>query len=326
MGKEELGFLITNSNVYKTIDSNYFVNPNNGFFVMQILATENFQSDTLNSRGKILLQDLFDNFVCTSNNLLSLDDINLKLYIIESLSSSLKHILYSNGSRFTNKMVENFYSTSSTLFTNMKYLKENIEFNQSSFNNSEFQLLNTYQNNFRNLILNEFWRDYFKVLQNNDLYQELNEIENIHTLIYPHIDKCEKRDIIVNFHKKKTQFFDHVNYQSLFFKDLVENKQQQSQIMHLYFFLQMKKLKENTHFQYTHNILANDKNSEYDFQTNYNNPIYHIKYHSNNLRQEDVRNIFIYSYYMNNSKKCLIGFAFKDSDDYMKSFRKFLHL
>lgn len=326
MGKEDLGFLATNASIYKTIDSNYIVQPNNGYFLMQILETNNFQNNELITRSTILFQDLFNNFICTENNLLSLDDINLKIYIMDGLISSMKHTLFQNSQYFTNIIIETFYTTSYSLYSNLKFLKESIEFNQQSFNSSDFSLIQTYQNDFRDFFLNQFFPLFSNtILQNNDLYDELNKIDNIHTLIYPSINKCKKMNLVSFFHKKKTPFFDHVDYQSHFFDDLQYRKEQSKENIYLYFFLNMKKLvNNNNNFNYTHNILAFEDENYEDFQVNSKKSIYHIKYDARNLRSRDVKNIFIYSYYINNRKKILVGFAFSDNNDYINSFNKYL--
>jgi hypothetical protein len=274
------------------------------------------------------------NFICTANNVLDLDSIRRKLFFMENLIFSIKTILVNNLRKdvFTIEDIRNFYHHSYTLTTNLKYLISHIELKEESFDANEFLQLDIIQNNFKSYILNTFWNKYFSVLAQNDLYEELHTIEKIHTLITPTVEKVTTTNnsrlqrymiqISVNYDKKKTPYFDQIDYNSLFFDHL--KTQQNEKKVYLYFYKDLYSLSEIYHSpNYTHNMLGYESSNNNNFVVNQGNKKFHIKYHMNDLKE--AFNIYIYGYIKNNNKNILLGFAFKDNEHYQKSLRKFLY-
>ena len=333
MGKEDIGLIVNAMSIYRTIDSSYFLSPNNGYVLESLLELENFNNNSLYTAGQKFFNDIFTNFVCQPNNILDLDTIRRKLFFMENLIFSIKSILINNLRKdvFSIDDIKNFYSHSYALTTNYKYLISHIEYKEESFNNNEFSHLDIIQNNFKSYVVSSFWNKYFTCLSQNDLYQELHTIERIHTLITPTVEKVTTTNnsrlerymiqIKVEYDKKKTTYFDYIDYNSLFFDDL--RSEYLSKKMYLYFYKDIYSLKEIYNPNYTHNLLGYETSNNNDFFVNIVTKKYHVKYHLNDLKQ--AYNIFIYGYYKNNGKNILVGFAFKDEDHYQNSWRKFLY-
>lgn len=333
MAKEDIGFIISTISLFKTIDSNYFISPSNGYTLQSLLSLEDYTDNGIYTSGKQFFQDIFDLFICTDNHILNLDMIRKKLYLMENLTSSINSI-FTNNLRtdiFTVSDIQNFYTYSYSLIYNLKYLIQHIELKEETFNNNEFNQMNLVQNNFKSYILNTFWNKYFLSLSQNSLYNELHTIEQIHQLITPKITTVNTTNnssleryliqITVLYDKKKTPFFDQINYDSKFFDDL-KNLQNPKQV-YLYFFKDLHSLGQNYSPNYTHNLLGTDTSSTNLFFVNAKNQKFHVKYHLNGLKES--YNIFIHSFYYNNNKKIFVGFAFKDLDHYKSSIPQFLY-
>lgn len=337
MGKEDIGFIISSISIFKTIDSNYFISPSNGYTLESLLSLGDFQDNGIYTSGKQFFQDIFDMFICTDNNLLNLDTLRKKIYLVENLNISINS-LFINSIRtdiFTVDDIQNFYRHSSALLFNLKYLIQHIELKNEHFNNNEFSAMNLIQNNYKSYILNTFWGKYFLSLSETSIYSELHTIEQIHNLITPQIQTINTTSTInnstlqryliqltVSYDKKKTKFFDQINYNSKFFNDM-KNMQTPKQV-YLYLYKDLISLTENHFPNYTHNLLGSETSSYRQYFVNMpNDQKYHVKYHINGMKE--AYNIFIHSFYMNNNKKVFVGFAFKDIEHYRKSISHFLY-
>ena len=334
MGKEDIGLLINSMSIYRTIDPSYFLAGQNGNVLESLLELEDYNNNSLYIAGQQFFQDIFTNFICTPNNLLDLDNIRRKLFFMENLIFSIKSILINNLRKdvFTTEDIRNFYTHSYTLTANLKYIISHMELKDESFNSNEFAQLDTIQNNFKSYVLSTFWNKYFTCLAQNDLYEELHTIERIHTLITPTVEKVTTTNnsrlerymiqILVDYDKKKTTYFDQIDYNSLYFDDLKTETVQKK--IYLYFYKDIYSLREihNTP-DYTHNMLGYEATNNNNFLVNAPTKKYHIKYNLNDLKE--AYNLFIYGFYKNNSKNILVGFAFKDEEHYEKSWRKFLY-
>ena len=86
MGVEDLGLLITNISVYKSIDENYFLNSNsNGYQLLESISQQNYSNGSINTQGRQFSYDLFDNFICTNNHILNLMISNVRsMFLITS--------------------------------------------------------------------------------------------------------------------------------------------------------------------------------------------------------------------------------------------------
>lgn len=333
MGKEDIGFIINAISIYKTIDSNYFVSPSNGYTLESLIALQDYTDNGIYTSGRQFFVDIFDNFICTANNLLDLDTIRRKLYFMENLSFSVKATFINNlrSDIFTTENIKNFYYYSYALITNLRYLINHIELKEESFDANEFAQMDIVQNNFRSYMLTTFWAKFFLCLSTNDLYEELHTIEQIHTLITPSVKTVTTTNksqlerfmiqVFTTYDKKKTIYFDQVDYNSPFFKDLKTTMTPRKVFLYLY--KDLDGLNEINSVNYTHNMLAYDATQNNNFYSNIQQKLYHVKYHNNGLKQ--ANNIFIYGYYKNNQKNVLVGFAFSDQSHYQTSIKTFLY-
>lgn len=326
MGKEDIGLIYTAISIYKTIDQSYFYSPNNGYILEALLSTEDYEANSLYNSGKLFFQDMFDTYICTSNILLDLDTLRRKLYLLENLIFSIKAVLINNLEKevFTSDDIKLFYTESETLVSNLKYLILHIELKEQTFNATEFNRLDSIQTSFRNYILDNFWSRFFVCLSSNPLYEDLHKIEKIHELITPVIinntttnySTLERFTIEIDttYDKKKTTYFDQVDYNSLFFQDM--KSRLKSKKVYLYLYKDLNCLQEITTPNYTHNMIGYQSSNNNAFSVNQSEKLFHIKYHSNQVKE--AYNIYIHSYYKNNNKKVLVGFAF-DSKDQLKT-------
>ena len=332
MGKEELGLLVTSISIYKTIDETYFSGTNNGHLLLETLETENYSDNNLNTRGRLFFEDLFNNFVCTETHILDLDMIRRKVYVLKHISITVENFFLKNATLFTKEEIQEFYSRSYSLIINLELLINQIEYKQETLNTYEFNRITLLQDQLKNYILYIFWNRYYTSLSNNtNLYEELNQINNISNIINPTIrtvvehqsvNESIKLDMVTIYSKKKTPYFDFVNYNSAFLDH--QGKLSPSKKIHLYSYCGIDKLLEVKNPVFSHNILCHPFDNKNDYITNGQNEIYHIKYDSNGLREKDIYNIFIYGFaYNQNKKKVLIGFAFFDNIHYRNTFNNY---
>lgn len=334
MGVEDLGLLITNISVYKSIDENYFLNStSNGYQLLESISQQNYSNGSINTQGRQFFYDLFDNFICTNNHILNLDDIKRKIYVLDHLDLSVKNYFLSNSLAFTKEEIQDFYRHAYSLIINLKTLSQYIEYKEESLNEYEFNHLNVLQNNLRNYIINFFWGRYFIYLsQNRNLVQELQQIDQISRIIKPTTIRTTayniplKTDYISTYNKKKTKYFDYINYSksSQFFE---KNHNDNQKIVHLYSFNGFDDLVDIKVPIYSHNMLAHAATENNIYAMNFDFKKYHIKYDANGMREKDIYNIFIYGYQECNesaSKVCLVGFAFFDNNHYENSYKKYI--
>ena len=93
----------------------------------------------------------------------------------------------------------------------------------------------------------------------------------------------------------------------------------------LFFYGLPEELRELKDPPYTHNMIVKEINPKLEFSINQKDNIFYIKYDINNMEgfENEVKKIFIYAYSYYKKKKILIGFAFRNNDDYRSSYRKY---
>jgi hypothetical protein len=333
MGLEDLSLLINVVTLYKTVDSTYFTNTSsNGNLLLQLIEQRDGTSSTFSSSVTTFFSDLFANFILTDTSMNSLDDMKLKLYLINNITMLIKTFFINNIYVFTEQEMQDFYSVSHSLLTNITYLTNAIELNNQDFTDNEYTSLNTLQTNLHDYIMNTFISKYISSLNVND-ENIVEYIENKVTTITSHkiineenLSKLNKKEFELYFHKKKSEFFDYVDYNSLFFEYL--QNEIPSKTIHLYFYKGIPFLRQIDSPLYSHNMLVREGSGIGKFITNQPEEIFHIKYNSNGLRMKDVHNIMIYAYSMNsnNSKRILVGFAFRDDCHYTKIYKDYIDL
>lgn len=332
MGVEYLGLLISNISVYKSIDENYFLNMNsNGYHLLQSLSQQNYSNGSLKPQGRQFFVDLFNNFICINNHILNLDDIKRKIYILDNLELSVKNYFLSNSLGFTKEEIQDFYRHSYSLLINLKTLSQYIEYKEQSLNEYEFEHINTLQNNLRDYIVDFFFDKYFMYLsENKNLIVELQQIDQISRIIKPTTIRTisynipVKTDYICTYDKKKTKYFDYIDYSksSQFFE---KNHNDNQRMIHLYSFNGFDDLVQIKEPIYSHNMLAHEATENNTYAVNFDLKKYHIKYDSNGMREKDIYNIFIYGYQVTGAnKKCLVGFSFFDNTHYENTYHTYI--
>ena len=163
---------------------------------------------------------------------------------------------------------------------------------------------------------------YFQFLgENTNIYEQLNAIDSLEHLINSRIDSLQKKQYTSRYYKKKTEFFDFVDFRSDFFND----SKQEEKIFNCFSFLQFKDLTEIKEQPiYNYNIIGKIKDSDEGFILNKNPDKYLFKISSNGLKT--FNNFFVYGYvFLKNGGKALLGFAFKDEVHYQNTFRKYIN-
>ena len=312
----------------------YFLQTNsNGYHLLESLTQQNYSNGSLNTQGRQFFYDLFNNFICTNNHILNLDDIKRKIYILDNFDLSIKNYFLSNSLAFTKEEIQDFYRHAYSLIINLKTLSEYIEYKQESLNEYEFDHINVLQNNLRDYTINFFWGKYFVYLsQNRNLVKELQAIDQISRIIKPTTIRTTaynipvKTDYICTYDKKKTKYFDYIDYsqQSKFFE---KNHKSNERKVHLYSFNGFDDLLEIKEPIYSHNMLAHVATENNAYAVNYDLKKFHIKYDCNGMREKDVYNIFIYGYYISKADmntRCIVGFSFFDNTHYENSYKKYI--
>ena len=169
MGLEDLSLLINVVTLYKTVDSTYFTNTSsNGNLLLQLIEQRDGTSSTFSSSVTTFFSDLFANFILTDTSMNSLDDMKLKLYLINNLTMLIKNFFINNIYVFTEQEMQDFYSVSHSLLTNITYLTNAIELNNQDFTDDEYTSLNTLQTNLHDYIMNTFISKYISSLNVDD--------------------------------------------------------------------------------------------------------------------------------------------------------------
>ena len=262
---------------------------------------------------------------------MNLDDIKRKIYVLDNFDLSVKNYFLSNSVAFTKEEIQDFYRHAYSLIINLKTLIDYIEYKEESLNTYEFDHIDSLQNNLRDYVLEFFWGKYFVYLsQNRNLIKELQQIDQISRIIKPTTIRTiaynlpVKNDYISTYDKKKTPYFDYIDYNNNFdFFD--KNHKNNDRMVHIYSFNGFDDLLQLKNPIYSHNMFAHLATENNSYVVNHNLKKYHIKYDNNTMREKDIFNIFIYGYYITPSnKKCLVGFSFFDNNHYENSYKKYI--
>ncbi len=77
-------------------------------------------------------------------------------------------------------------------------------------------------------------------------------------------------------------------------------------------------------YSYTHNMTVREYNPKNEYALHKKDNLYNIRYDINNLKESEVRRLFIYGYIVSNGKKVFIGFAYSTKQQFKETSRKFL--
>jgi hypothetical protein len=258
--------------------------------------------------------------VLQNNNFITLTvtEMKLELLKIQTINKSIHSFFYTKPKFFISQEVQIFYQISNDFESKLKSIIDNITINYIGISNIDNLNLQSFQRNYRSYILETFWLKYYENLKKEDSVRGSSglSIEPVKREKYP------IWNIEILYNKPKVSHFDWMSSQfklySIKQKDYIRKGK-------LFFYGFPEQLRELKNPPYTHNMIVKEINPKLEFSINHKDNIFYIKYDINNMKDEEnnVKRIFIYAYSFYKSKKLLIGFAFRNNDDYQLSYKKY---
>lgn len=258
--------------------------------------------------------------VLQNNNFITLtiQEMKLELLKIQTINKSIHSFFYTKPEFFISQEIQTFYQISNDFETKLNFIINNITINYIGISNIDNLELQSLQKKFRAYILETFWLKYYENLKKEDPIRNSgsSSIEVVQREKYP----IWNIDILYN--KQKLSHFDFLSSQFQFYSLKQKENIKKGK---LFFYGLPEELRELNNPPYTHNMIVKEINPKLEFSINQKDNIFYIKYDINNMEgyENEVKKIFIYAYSYYKNKKILIGFAFRNNDDYRSSYRKY---
>jgi hypothetical protein len=244
---------------------------------------------------------------------------NIILYLkkIQNISSTIDSYFFTKPDNFLETEMKSFFILSSTLETSISNIIEKINIQNISINKTE----NTYV-----LSLQKEYRNYIKVIFMKKFMESALRETGFPTSTPRMSGMNYKRDFIkwnveiIRNHVKKAHY-EHVFHQV--YTPVMDPKKKT--LATLYFLKNVNYLEKiDEDYSYTHNMTVREYNPKNEYALQKKDNLYNIRYDINNVKENEVRRIYIYGYTTSNGKKVFIGFAYYTTEHFRETSRKFL--
>lgn len=261
--------------------------------------------------------------VLENNNFITLtiSEMKLELLKIQTINKSIHSFFYIKPQFFISQEIQTFYQISNDFEKKLESIINNITINYIGISRTDNLQLQSLQRNYRSYILETFWLKYYENLKKEDPTRSSGGS----SLLSIEVAKREKYpiwNIEILYNKQKINHFDWLSSQFKFYSIKEKDNLKKGK---LFFYGQPEELRELKDPPYTHNMIVKEINPKLEFSINHKDNVFYIKYDINNMKGEEhnVKRIFIYAYTYYKTKKLLIGFAFRNNDDYQSSYKKY---
>jgi len=244
---------------------------------------------------------------------ISKNDMILFEKIIQNINTTIDSFFYTKPGLFLEKEIQTFYSISSLLLSKVRNVINNLNVDNISISSTENQMLMDIQKQYRDYIQRVFLTKY---IENSVNPENSNGIGSSMrgNLNGSFLERKEyiKWNVEIIYNKKKKPHYEYMFRQFYNSKNVDAPKR----LGILYFLKNIEYLPKVETYPWSHNMVVREYDAKYDYTIRGKNSLYNIRYDINNVREEDIKRIFIYGYSITNGIKVFIGFAYYTTEHF----------
>lgn len=253
---------------------------------------------------------------------ISKNDMILFEKIIQNTNTTIDSFFYTKPSLFLEEEIQNFYSISSLLLNKVRNVINNLNVENISISSVENQILVDIQEQYREYIQRVFFRKYIENSVNPGSSNGMSSSSGNSSGSFLEKKEYIKWNVEIIYNKKKKPHYEYMFRQ--FYNSKVMNTPKKLGI--LYFMKNIEYLPKLETYPWTHNMVVREYDAKYDYAIRGKSSLYNIRYDINNVREEDVKRIFIYGYSITNGIKIFVGFAYYTTEHFRQVSPQYLSI
>lgn len=242
---------------------------------------------------------------------------NMILYVkkVQNINTTIDSYFFTKPELFLELDIKSFYTTSALLENVANNTIEKITVENISINTTTNEYILSLQRDYRNYIKFNFFKKYME-----NVLLEINATIDGKP-INKYIREYIKWNVEIIRNQKKKAHYEHVFHQ--LYNSTMDPKKKQ--LATLYFMKNVNYLEKiEGQYSYTHNMTVREYNPKNEYALQKKDNLYNIRYDINNVKETEVKRIYIYGYTISNGKKTFIGFAYYTTEHFRQSSRQFL--
>lgn len=245
------------------------------------------------------------------------DNIVLYLKKVQNINTTIDSYFFTKPDNFSETDIKSFYTLSSLLESVVSNTINKINIENISINTSENAYILSLQRDYRNYIKFIFIKKYMESVLTETGFPSLAQGMS---------GFSQKRDSIhwnveIIRNQKKKAHYEHVFHQV--YSPIMDPKKKS--LATLYFIKNVNYLQKiEGNYSYTHNMTVREYNPKNEYALQKKDNLYNIRYDINNVKEDEVKRLYIYGYVVSNGKKVFIGFAYYTTEHFRETSRKFL--
>jgi hypothetical protein len=243
------------------------------------------------------------------------DNMILYLKKIRNINMIIDSYFFTKPILFLELDIKKFYTISSLLEDVINSTINKITIDNISINTTENDYILDLQRQYRDYIKTNFFKKYMENV--------LKETDNtsLGASITPFIRENIKWSIEIVYNQKKRTHFEYIYQQC-------HNPRMNfgpKKLVTLYFMknvIHLPKIENN--YSWTHNMVAKEYDAKSEYSIHRKENLYNIRYDINNVKENELKRIYVYGYSIINAKKVFIGFAYSTTEQFRQTSRTFL--
>ena len=245
------------------------------------------------------------------------DNMILYLKKVQNINTTIDSYFFTKPEKFLETDIKTFYTLSSSLETSVSNIIDKINIENISINNRENASILSLQRDYRNYIKFIFMKKYMESILTETGFPSVAQGMSV---------LSQKKDFIrwnveIIRNQRKKAHYEHVFHK--LYTPVMDPKKKI--LATLYFLKNVNYLdKVEGDYSYTHNMTVREYNPKNEYALHKKDNLYNIRYDINNVKENELKRLYIYGYVISNGKKVFIGFAYSTTQQFRETSRKFL--
>ena len=245
------------------------------------------------------------------------DNMILYLKKVQNINTTIDSYFFTKPENFLDTEIKTFYTLSSLLETSVSNIIDKINIENISINTRENASILSLQRNYRNYIKFIFMKKYMESILTETGFPSLPQGGSVFS---------QKKDFIrwnveIIRNQRKKAHYEHVFHK--LYAPVMDTKKKI--LATLYFLKNVNYLEKiEGDYSYTHNMTVREYNPKNEYAVHKKDILYNIRYDINNVKENEIKRLYIYGYIVSNGKKVFIGFAYSTTQQFRETSRKFL--
>lgn len=247
------------------------------------------------------------------------DKMILYLKKVQNINTAIDTYFFTKPDKFLETEIKSFYTLSSLLENAVSSIINKISIENISIDTNENAKILSLQRDYRNYIKFIFIKKYMESVLTETGFPSLTQGMS-------GFSHSQKRDAIrwnveIIRNQKKKAHYEHVFHQV--YNPTMDPKKKS--LATLYFIKNVNYLQKiEGDYSYTHNMTVREYNPKNEYALQKKDNLYNIRYDINNVKEDEVKRLYIYGYVVSNGKKVFVGFAYYTTEHFRETSRKFL--